>query len=78
MIILPKQKDMSEENIKILGKVHVIKNLMKNCRQLGLPEVYKTKSKSQYERFLKMLQEKGILCKGYMNDYNCIFEIRFL
>lgn len=43
-----------------------------------LPEVYKTKSKSQYERFLKMLQEKGILCRGYMNDYNCIFEIRFL
>lgn len=43
-----------------------------------LLEVYKTKSKSQYERFLKMLQEKGILCRGYMNDYNCIFEIRFL
>lgn len=29
--ILPKQKDISEGNIKILGKVHVIKNLMKTA-----------------------------------------------
>lgn len=63
---------------KDIWKSSCYKEFDENCRQLGLPEVYKTKSKSQYERFLKMLQEKGILCRGYMNDYNCIFEIRFL
>ncbi len=48
-----------------------------NCRQLDLIEVYKPTSKSQYERFLQLLQEKNIICKGYMDDYNCVFEIRF-
>jgi hypothetical protein len=48
-----------------------------NCRQLDLKEIYKPTNKSQYERFLQLLQEKNITCKGYMDDYNCVFEIRF-
>lgn len=47
------------------------------CRQLGLSEVYRTKSKSQYEWFLRILQEKNITCMGYMDDRNRKFEIRF-
>ena len=47
------------------------------CRQLGLSEVYRTKSKSQYEWFLRILQEKNITCMGYMDDWNRKFEIRF-
>ena len=47
------------------------------CKHLGLLEVYKPTNKSQYERFLKVLQEKNIVCKGYIDDYNCLFEIRF-
>lgn len=48
-----------------------------DCRQLDLTEIYQPTNKSQYERFLRLLQEKNIFCKGYMDDYGCLFEIRF-
>lgn len=48
-----------------------------NCRQLNLTEIYKPTNKSQYKRFLLLLQEKNIACKGYMDEHNCVFEIRF-
>lgn len=35
------------------------------CNQLGLYEVYKTKSKSKYEWFLRLLQSKQVPCRGY-------------
>lgn len=47
------------------------------CRQLDLTEVYAPTSKSQYKRFLLMLQDNGVVCRGFMDDYNCKFEIRF-
>lgn len=45
------------------------------CRQLGLSEVFKTKSKSTYEWMLEKLRCRK--AKGYGDDWNCIFEIRF-
>lgn len=53
------------------------KDYDRNCRQLGLSEVYKTTSKTQYEWFLRTMQEKNIICRGYIDDWNCKFEIRF-
>jgi hypothetical protein len=47
------------------------------CNQLGLYEVYKTKSKSKYEWFLRLLQSKQVPCRGYGDDWNCRFEVRF-
>lgn len=45
------------------------------CRQAGLSEVFTTKSKFIYEYMLRLL----IYCdaKGYEDEANCNFEIRF-
>ena len=45
------------------------------CKQLGLTEIFTTKSKSTYEWMLNKLQCRN--AKGYGDDWNCKFEIRF-
>lgn len=35
------------------------------------------KNKSDYEATMKLLQSNNIKCKGYMNDWDCVFEIKY-
>lgn len=45
------------------------------CKQHGLTEIFKTESKSTYEWMLEKLKCRN--AKGYGDDWNCNFEIRF-
>lgn len=45
------------------------------CRQHGLTEIFKTASRSTYEWMLEKLRCRN--AKGYCDDWNCKFEIRF-
>ena len=46
-----------------------------DCRQLGLSEVFTTRSQSVYEFVLRLLRYCPV--KGYRDDKHCMFEIRF-
>lgn len=47
------------------------------CRMLDLDEIFLPRNKTTYEWILGALQEKNIKCKGWMDDWNGKFEIRF-
>lgn len=47
------------------------------CRMLALDEIFLPRNKTTYEWILRALQEKNIKCKGWMDDWNGKFEIRF-
>lgn len=56
---------------------NIYKEFDYRCQQLGLTEIYLPTNKSQYERLLLLLQNNKVKCTGYMDDFNCKFEIRF-
>ena len=73
--IIGNQQNSSFDNN--LEKTPLYQEFSSTCHQLGLFEVFKTKSQATYSFMRKMFEEKNVSFKGIGSDWYSYYEIRF-